>query len=271
MPSPFPGMDPFIETQYFAGLHTGMIAYMQEYLQGRLPEGYFAATTERVWIDTSRRFVGPDVAVRHSSQRKSKRAPMASGGVAVLAKPVIVTIPHDERIERFLDIFKKTGDQKRLVCSIEILSPTNKTPGEKGQRLYRRKQRDILRRKVHLVEIDLLRGGQHSTAVALDWAQEEAGDFDYHVCCRRFNRFEEFEVYPIPMTQPLPTIAVPLLPADGDVPVDLQAIFTRAYDAGPYQRAIDYATDEVQPSLTREQETWMRGVLRRAGIVRRAR
>jgi hypothetical protein len=164
---------------------------------------------------------------------------------------------------------QKRGDKRRLVCTIEILSLTNKTPGEKGQRLYHRKQRDVLRRKVHMVEIDLLRAGQHTTAVALDWAQELTGDFDYHVCVRRFNRFERFDVYPILMQQKLPTIAIPLLPADGDIEVDLQAIFQRAYDAGPYQRAIDYRADKIDPPLTKAQEEWMRGVLRKAGIERK--
>jgi Protein of unknown function (DUF4058) len=179
-----------------------------------------------------------------------------------------VTIPHDEHIEPYLEIYKKNGEKKRHVCTIEILSPTNKTPVVKGQKLYRRKQRELMKRKIHLVEIDLLRGGKHTTAVALDWAQEDAGEFDYHVCVRRFNRFEEFEVYPILLAQPLPPIAVPLLPADGDIEVDLQAIFQRAYDAGPYQRAIDYRSEKVEPPLTPEQDKWMRGVLRKAGIRR---
>ena len=33
----------------------------------------------------------------------------------------------------------------------------------------------------------------------------------------------------------LPVITVPLLPGDGDVPLDLQAVFTRCYDTGPYR------------------------------------
>ena len=52
MPSPFPGMDPFLESHYFPTFRTGMIVLMQESLQNHLPEGYFAATDEQVWIDT---------------------------------------------------------------------------------------------------------------------------------------------------------------------------------------------------------------------------
>lgn len=267
MPSPFPGMDPFLDSQdYFPSLHSSMITYLQEILQERLPEGYYATSRERVWIDTSRRWIEPDIQVGRTS-KKPKKTPAAA--VASLVKPVIVTIPHDEHVEPFLEVFKKRGDKKRLVCTIEILSVTNKMPGGKGQKLYRRKQCEVLERKIHLVEVDLPRTGNHSTAVALDWAQEKTGEFDYHVCNRRFNRFEEFEVYRILMRQSLPTIAVPLLPADGDINVDLQAIFRRAYEAGAYQRALDYRTDPVEPPVTAEQDEWIRGVLRRAGIVRK--
>lgn len=271
MPSPFPGMDPFIEAEHFGALHTAMIFLMQESVQGKLPPDYYATTGERVWIDTSKRRIEPDVEIKRSATKRPGRSFGTAGAVAMLARPVIVTIPHDERVETFMELYKKRGDKKRLVCSIEMLSLTNKTPGEKGAKLYRRKQREIMRRKVHLVEIDLLRAGSHATAVDLDWAKEETGDFDYHVCCRRFNRFEDFEVYPIQLSDPLPTIGIPLLPTDGDVSLDLQAVFQRAYAAGPYARAIDYATDEVQPPLTRQQNDWMRGVLRKAGISRKNR
>ena len=105
--------------------------------------------------------------------------------MATSANPVIISIPQDERTEPYLDIFKKVGDKRRLVCSIEVLSPTNKTPGEKGQMLYRRKQRHLLNRRVHLVEIDLLRAGRPTTAVMREAVKPDNIEFDYHVCVRR--------------------------------------------------------------------------------------
>lgn len=267
MPSPFPGMDPFLESRSdFPTLHDAMITYMQEFLQGKLPDDYYAKAGERIWIDVSRRWIAPDVHVGHARPKRSKNHGTT---IATMAKPVVVTIPHDECIEPYVEIYKKRGDNTRLACSIEILSLTNKSPGEKGQKLYLRKQREILHRKVHLVEIDLLRAGQHSTAVALDWAKDDTGEFDYHVCVRRYDRFEEFDVYPILLPQRLPTIAVPLLPADGDIAVDLQAIFQRAYDAGPFRKAINYRNDQIEPALTKDQDEWVRGVLRAAGIERK--
>jgi hypothetical protein len=263
-------MDPFIESSYFGSLHDNMIFLLQEMLQGRLPNGYFAASAQRVWIDTMR-WMEPDVKVLRSTKGKPREPDNGDTRVASLAQPVVVTVPLGECTEPHLKIYKKRDGGKRLVCSIEILSLSNKTPGEKGETLYRRKQTHLLNRKIHLVEIDLLRAGHHTTAVALDWAKAKTGDYDYHVCVRRFNRFEKFDVYPILLQDRLPTIAIPLLPADGDVAIELQAIFDRAYEAGPYRKAIDYRNDEIEPPLTKTQDEWVRSVLRSAGIERKRR
>jgi hypothetical protein len=83
------------------------------------------------------------------------------------------------------------------------------------------------------VEIDLLRGGEHATAVPLDDARAACENFDYHVSVHRFDDLETFFVYPIRLEDCLPTTAVPLLPGDAPVPLDLQAVFDRCYGAGP--------------------------------------
>ena len=100
------------------------------------------------------------------------------------------------------------------------------------------KQKEILGGPVHLVEIDLLRGGTHTTAVPRELIEAKVGPFDYHVSVRRFDRPTAFLVYPLSMRLRLPPLAIPLLPGDPDVTVDLQAVFDRAYDAGPYRREV---------------------------------
>src|SRR5215212_7944386 len=127
MPSPFPGMDPFLESRAdFPSLHNAMITYMQESLQGKLPEGYYAKGGERVWVDVSR-MIEPDVHVGQARSKRPTRSAVTSSASATLARPVIVTIPHDECTEPYLDIYKKRGDKTRLVTSVEILSLSNKT------------------------------------------------------------------------------------------------------------------------------------------------
>jgi hypothetical protein len=50
---------------------------------------------------------------------------------------------------------------------------------------------------------------------------------------------QDYFVYPIQLTEPLPEITIPLL-GGHTVPLDLQATFVPTYDAGPYSREIDY-------------------------------
>ena len=63
-------------------------------------------------------------------------------------------------------------------------------------------------------------------------------------------------MYPIPLERRLPTIRIPLLPGDPSITIDLQAVFQRAYDAGPYRRAVRYGEDAIDPPLPSTQAAW---------------
>ena len=102
-----------------------------------------------------------------------------------------------------MEIYAEIPGGKRLVTSLEVLSLSNKTPGEHGRELFLRKQKELLASKVNLVEIDLLRGGEHATAVPLEQALAECGAFDYHVCVHPFDDFETFSIYPMRLEEPL--------------------------------------------------------------------
>jgi hypothetical protein len=266
MPSPFPGMDPYLENpEIFPDFHDSVITYLREGIQANLPPPYFAALGRRVWIEVSRRSVGPDVQIQRARSSTSSPRPAVPGASAVanppIARPVTVKVTHDEFREPFVEIFIRGDEGKRLVTSIEVLSLSNKTPGEQGRELYVRKQKELLSSKVNLVEIDLLRGGQHVSAVPLDAALRECGAFDYHVTVHCFDDRETFFVYPIALEERLPSVAIPLLPGDSPVTLDLQPVFDRCYDAGPYLREIDYAVDKVIPPLNPDHNAWVRGIL----------
>lgn len=269
MPSPFPGMDPYLESpDWFPCLHDSLIMGIMESLQARLPESYYAQSTQRVWLEVSHRSVEPDVDVIHSTRRSSPWQEN-EGGVAIaeqvdLAEPVVVSveaIEHDPFEEPLIEIRRRQGTDVRLVASIEVVSPANKTLGNPGREKYLAKQQEILTGQAHLVEIDLLRGGTHATAVPRDLALSKAGAFDYHVCVHRFDRPNAFFVYPIQLEQRLPAIAIPLLPGDADVPLALQSVFDRAYHAGPYRRAILYGEDPIIPPLPPDRLEWVRARL----------
>ncbi len=64
MPSPFPGMDPYLENpDWFPNLHHDLITYIKQTLQSRLPETYYAQSDQRVWLEYSRRHAEPDVEI----------------------------------------------------------------------------------------------------------------------------------------------------------------------------------------------------------------
>ncbi len=261
MPSPFPGMDPFLEhPDFFPNLHDSLITHSSEFLQARLPEPYFAVTSQRLWVETTERRIEPDVDVLVSKSVVPREPRSAGAGVAVLTRsqPVVISIPHDERRETLVEIRTKTDRGERIVTTIEILSWTNKTPGEKGRDLYIKKQQELLDAPIHLVEIDLLRGGEHTTLLSRRRIQRRVGRFDYHASVHRFDKWVDCFVYATRLQEPLPEIAVPLLPGDGDVPLDLQAVFDRCYDAGPYRRRVRYDPSFIVPPLDSDQLEWVK-------------
>jgi hypothetical protein len=269
MPSPFPGMDPYLESpDWFPSLHDGLITFLVGALMRRLPEPYYAKSRQRVWLEYTHKPIEPDADVLHSGLGRS-RWREARGGVAVaepvdLAEPLVVsveTIEHDPYEEPFVEIRRRDGSDDRLVAAIEILSPANKTPGNPGRQSYLDKQGEVLAGETHLIEIDLLRGGTHATAVPREFVIEKAGPFDYHVCVHRFDRPHAFFVYPIRLEQRLPGIAIPLLPGDPDVPLPLQPVFDRAYDEGPYYRVVRYGEAPIIPALKAEQLAWVKARL----------
>jgi hypothetical protein len=54
----------------------------------------------------------------------------------------------------------------------------------------------------------------------------------------------------------LASVAIPLLPGDSPVIIDLQSVFDRCYDAGPYAREIHYGVDALLPALGADQAAW---------------
>jgi hypothetical protein len=207
-------------------------------------------------VEISERFIGPDVnVIAPSLAATGSRASLATIEVS---RPVVIHVPHDEQVETLVEIYVGRGNDRRLVTAIELLSPAKKKSGEKGRDLYLRKQAEILDSKSHLVEIDLLRGGEHTTAVPEARLRRFVPTFTYHVCSHRFDNFEDFLIHPIQLAEPLPTINIPLLPGDGEVPVNLQQVFTRTYDAGPYHREIDYRASVPLPKVTDTELNWIR-------------
>src|ERR1700726_305682 len=169
MPSPFPGMDPFIEMNpIFQELHTQMLAEMQALLQPQLRPKYVAHLERHlsegsVW-DTPQGAISlerkePDVTI---VSRPAARRQM--GSTALLAQPAACATeeldPAELELRQQRRIVIYVQDRPRLaVTGIELLSPGNKQAGAIAQERYLEKRASALHGGLHWVEIDLLRGG----------------------------------------------------------------------------------------------------------------
>lgn len=264
MASPFPGMDPYLEhPAIFPGLHDRLISDLSDAIQAKLPDPYYAEIADRVWVEFPQRLIGPDVTVHKSEGEHESSGAKVAVAPATRSQPVVITVPTDEVREPRIEIFSRR-EGELLVTVLEILSLANKTLGNQGRDLYLQKQREVLSSHVNLVEIDLLRAGEHTTAVPLDFARLRAGPFDYHVCVHAFEHIFDYLVYPIRIEEKLPEITVPLLPGDPAVGVDLQAVFEHAYDRGPYRRRISYGVEVPVPPLEPERQKWAAAVVGRS-------
>ncbi|MFO0803096.1 MAG: DUF4058 family protein [Gemmataceae bacterium] len=140
MPSPFPGMDPWLESpDVFPDLHGTLITYLGDELNAKLPEPYFARAATRVWVEEQRR--EPDVSVFDRAE-----AAQGSGGtIAVLDAGWVAVLdsPQEEPFEENYIEIRSSGDARR-VTAIEVLSLANKTAGSAGRAAYRQKQREFL-------------------------------------------------------------------------------------------------------------------------------
>ena len=164
MPSPFPGMDPWLESPYIWGdFHQRFATDMSYWLTRRLPKPYYARLDSRPEIgivedeDGDRRHIGPDVTVvRRPNGATVVKSIAESRPISTDSLEVIVS---NEAVRHvFVEVRDPTKGHE-LVTLIEIASPSNKRRG-KDRKSYLRKQAEILSSNASLVEIDLLRASQ---------------------------------------------------------------------------------------------------------------
>ena len=257
MPSPFPGMDPFIESQgLWPDFHATFINYTRERLAGLLPDIYDVRIDERVNFihvqDDSVRRIRPDVSVAKTESREATST--AATAMATLEPVTLPETIEEEVREAYIEILNRSD--RSLVTILEVLSPANKA--EPGRATYMAKRGTIIQQPVHLVELDLLRAGRrHQFARALP-----PGDY-YAMVSRVETRFD-CDVYAWTVRQTLPTIPVPLAAPDPDVLLDLQAVFSTTYERGRYRRSIDYRQPLVL-ALSEADQRWVDAVLKGDG------
>jgi hypothetical protein len=173
--------------------------------------------------------------------------------------------------EVFIEILP-VGEETRVVTVIEVLSHINKARGSEGHELYLTKQRELLQSGVNLIEIDLLRRGEHTAAVPheelLRRGREDLlqrGRWDYLVCLHRSGQRGRYETWPRTVRERLPRIWIPLENGLPDITLDLQEVFDHNYDDGAYRRRIDYGRVPIPPMDDLDTK-WADALLKSAGL-----
>ncbi|HTU91469.1 MAG TPA: DUF4058 family protein [Gemmataceae bacterium] len=263
MPSPFPGMDPYLETpRLWPDVHQKLISEMQTALNPALVPRYVARAELRVYVsdedDPARdAWRVPDVRIERTAKRKGPKTTKRAEALGIAEPLEIPFLVEDEIEEAFLEIHHV--ESKTTVTVIEVLCPSNKIRGSAGRKSFLAKRRQILDSKVHWVEIDLLQAGTPSLdrlAVAFS---------DYRIVVSRGENRRRARFWPVSLRRALPIISIPLRGKDPDVLLDLNAVLRTAYDNAAYDVSIDYRRDPLPP-LSREDAAWAAKLLREHGL-----
>ena len=246
MPSPFPGMDPYLEqAAHWQDFHTELLTTIRRMLTLKVGPNYIVQFEEHVYIHDLPPEPRSSVCRAGVSVARARPIHGAEVALGVLEAPAEIDLPEqvEERI-RFLEIRDRRG--RELVTVIELLSPSNKRLGE-DRDSYLSKRREILRSHAHLVEIDLLRG----------WTpmpMRNRPACDYSVMFSRAERRPKAGFWASALRDRLPFVPIPLRIDDSDVRIDLQEALNSAYEAAAYERYI--YEEGPEPALVGPDAEW---------------
>ncbi|NJM08425.1 DUF4058 family protein [Candidatus Gracilibacteria bacterium] len=251
MASPFPGMDPYLEGEFWQEFHETLANAIRAQLMPWLGAKYVALLAKRYIIDRSalgliglpQRVIYPDV---HVVERDAEQ-----GAVAVATATLS---PPDTQLPTGIDVPQLSIEirdiaERRLVTVIEILSPANKAGA--GAYEYAQRRADVLRTATHLLEIDLLRAGQRIELAA------PLPPASYYVYLTRAESRYFASLWTMQLPDKLPTVPVPLLQPDPDVPLDLQAAVNACFALVGYERLLDYSAPLPLPELSTVERDWI--------------
>ena len=250
MPSPFPGMNPWLEQEdLWQDFHTKFLVAINERLVQQVRPKYVVILEQHIYVHElppeGDRLVGrADVALA--------RPPTEAGGevgAAILEAPAEVELVAQD-VERVPYLEIRDRQNREVVTVLEMLSPSNKRGDDRRQ--YLTKRAEILRSPAHLVEIDLLRGGRPLPSA-------DRPDCLHSVLVSRVEARPRAGFWPIHLRERLPEIPIPLRSPDGDARIDLQALLHSVYDASGYEDFLYAGSPE--PPMAPADETWARQFL----------
>ena len=259
--SPFPGMDPYLESDLWTAFHADLAHQIQAQLMPRLRPKYVALIEKRYVIAQSHllgqgeeRVIYPDVDISQARLVKEMSAVLTEAPLVTLPAVEVLNPAVEEVPVSNIEVREVNG--RRLVTVIEIFSPTNKQGN--GFYEYDYKRASILRTQTHWLELDLLRGGARLPLIG------ELPPAPYYVFLSRFTHRPRTAVWAVGLRDRLPVVPVPLLPPDPDAPLDVQAAVNACFDLVGYERLLDYTQAPPPPELNAEDAAWLRAQIEAA-------
>ncbi|KYC40502.1 hypothetical protein WA1_25605 [Scytonema hofmannii PCC 7110] len=258
MPSPLPGMNPYLENpELWPEVHHRLISAIANAIESNLSQDYRVAIEKRVYtsLPEDAVLVGiPDTSVVSQSRNRQSFTTLT---VPASDSSMTVMLPIPEEIrESCLEIRDiATG---AAIAAIEVLSPINKRPG-KGRDTYEKKRNAVLESATHLVEIDLLREGTPMVMVG------NIPQSHYRILVSRAPQRPRAQLYAFNLQQAIPLFPLPLKPKDAELSIDLQSLVLQVYNQARYDLAIDYHQDPIPP-LQEADRIWVDALLQAKGV-----
>lgn len=112
----------------------------------------------------------------------------------------------------------------------------------------------LLASQVNLIEIDLLRHGEHTAAAPRSLLRRRCR-WDYLICLHRAAQRHRFEAWSRTVRERLPRFSLPLAHELPDIIADLQMAFERDDEDGAYARRIDHTGPRAIP-VSPEDADW---------------
>lgn len=252
MPSPFPGMNPYLERQEeWDTFHPHFLVECVKRLVKQVAPQYQVRSGTRLYIhepsaEERRLFAQADIGITYPHSSNS-----TGTTVATLTAPMYRTIPFSVETERVNYVEIRASKGNDVVTVIELLSRTNKIP-RTDRDVFVQKRGEILRSSCHYVEINLLRAGR-----PMPFSPPIQGPF--YVAISRANERDRVGTWEWGLHDPLPTIPIPLREPDRDVELDLKSILDTVYDDGGFARMI--YDHPPEPALTAEDEGWAKSLV----------
>ncbi len=263
MPSPFPGMDPYLEqSAFWSSFHSRLIVAIADYIAPQIMPKYYVEVETRTYSDTAdgELLVGiPDAVVFSSVNNSSlpQNTEDQPSSIAILSRPQQVQLPTGlELKERYLEVRELGTDA--VITVIELLSPKNKRIG-KGRIAYEEKRQQILNSASHFIELDLLRSDPPMPMKGND------SQWDYRILVSRSEQRPIADLYGFMLSEPIPVFPLPLKSEDEDKAIDLQSILNGVYERAGYRFRIDYQQPLPPPVVSQSDQQWINQLLSTLG------